>query len=400
MPPQNKYPIDFFEYDEFEETLQSTWSVGDTPNFIRLMEMIEMDEAYLEEARETRNAERESRENTNSSNGETEPGNEEVQGQVNDNEHNVQNQEETLPNDPAILNAADLLLNNLMVQNNDDDGSISTHSSMPSLLSVETVVPPPQDQPPRLRRGPEVLPVPFNEGPPFIVNFSRSRPINFDLDDNQRNVRQRREGEEREEEEREVHPFFVTCVPLDPSLRHILNGIPYTTLSALMEQDSDTHIQMSVHKVDGQLLRMVSPQRQANGANGVMIYRKNARNQQSNVAYRRLFLLRIYNDREGDRLAWIMETTSTNNMLFNRNIEHRDNGTITIGSYVRMVGLRPVENIMANDLPLLVMTDPFIVLRRPRILQQYPIDYGIEGNRSKACVFNNVQVDVSFATAV
>ena len=47
-----------------------------------------------------------------------------------------------------------------------------------------------------------------------------------------------------------------------------------------------------------------------------------------------------------------MEARNSNNMLFDRNIDHRDDGTCTIGTYFRVIAPFPIENNMRGDIPL------------------------------------------------
>jgi hypothetical protein len=39
-----------------------------------------------------------------------------------------------------------------------------------------------------------------------------------------------------------------------------------------------------------------------------------------------------------------MEASDQNNMLFERNLERRDNGTISIGTFLRILAPLPIEN--------------------------------------------------------
>ena len=79
-----------------------------------------------------------------------------------------------------------------------------------------------------------------------------------------------------------------------------------------------------------------------------------------------LFLIRIHNDSKGDRVAYVMESKSTNQVLWNRNIEHRDNGTVIIGSVIRIQSPRPIDGLMPNNVPLTTTQFPVVVMTRSK----------------------------------
>ena len=52
------------------------------------------------------------------------------------------------------------------------------------------------------------------------------------------------------------------------------------------------------------------------------------------------------------KFIYLMEAKNSNNMLFGRNIDHRDDGTFTIGTHFRVIAPFPIENNMRGDIPL------------------------------------------------
>ena len=79
-------------------------------------------------------------------------------------------------------------------------------------------------------------------------------------------------------------------------------------------------------------------------------------------------LCRVYSNKryfDESRLIYLMESKNSNQCLFNKNIELRDNGVISIGTFFRIVTPLPIENKMRGDIPLINTHLPLIVMMRP-----------------------------------
>ena len=88
---------------------------------------------------------------------------------------------------------------------------------------------------------------------------------------------------------------------------------------------------------------------------------KGMKNNKNTSFYQRLFLLLDLEDEAGAVYYVVQNNTSHRNMWnFNRSI--RDNGTITIGTTVCMLNPKPIENILANDIPIIETDHPFVTL--------------------------------------
>eukprot|EP00957_Ditylum_brightwellii_P006949 526114-Ditylum_brightwellii.AAC.1 len=61
-----------------------------------------------------------------------------------------------------------------------------------------------------------------------------------------------------------------------------------------------------------------------------------------------------------------IETQSTNNGLWDRNVELRCDGAITIGTIVQILAPLPVRNLMSGDIPMVETTFPIIVIKYPQ----------------------------------
>ena len=182
----------------------------------------------------------------------------------------------------------------------------------------------------------------------------------------------------------------------DPNLRRLFssNRFESVTLQDLRDIDS----LRTVNYIDVQILRIIVQPRGAN--NQAFTYSNNrgrpgARRQVNQINYSRLFLIRIHNHSEGDRVAYMMESKSTNQVLWNRNIEYRDNGTVTIGSIIRILSPRPVDGFMPNNVPLITTQFPVVVMTRSKSLLSIGIKNLVEQNASFAFCQNHIKVSLS-----
>ena len=146
--------------------------------------------------------------------------------------------------------------------------------------------------------------------------------------------------------------------------------------------------------IDVQLICLIIPNDKGQKAN---IYEAQGRGGGNNqdVYFSQLFLCQIHLNNfltENLRLLYLMEATNLNNMLFDRNFELHNNGTITIGTYFRVVFPLPIEkNNMKGDIPLVNMQTPIDVMHPPLTIPQIPVNNQVQGNTSRmAFVFNRV----------
>ena len=108
--------------------------------------------------------------------------------------------------------------------------------------------------------------------------------------------------------------------------------------------------------------------------------------------FSRIFQCRIYsstNFNDHGTIIYLMEAKNSNKALFDRNLELRDNGTITIGSFVRIIAPQPIEDYMNGDIPLLKTSASLIVLLRPRLMPTVTINYEVSTDQSMAFCLNN-----------
>ena len=150
-----------------------------------------------------------------------------------------------------------------------------------------------------------------------------------------------------------------------------------------------------------QLLRIISPMN-LTGVNGAYIYANRNRNKNNGnqTHYTRLFLLRVHSNDEGNKLLYLMETRNQNRDLWKMNVEHRDNGMLTIGTIFRILAPRPVESFMVGDIPLVVSKFPCILMETPSKFKEVKVDNQVEGNGAFAFVSKEMTLELSGLTPV
>ena len=152
--------------------------------------------------------------------------------------------------------------------------------------------------------------------------------------------------------------------------------------------------------VDVQLLRLITPSSQQK-AMTYGVRRRNNNNQ--DVIFSRLMLCRVHskeNYSNGCKLIYLMESKNSNQCLFNKNVELRDNGVISIGTYFRIVTPLPIENKMRGDIPLIKTHYPLIVMKRPILKDSIPIRKEIGNHSSMAYVLVGMKIKINRSTPI
>lgn len=108
----------------------------------------------------------------------------------------------------------------------------------------------------------------------------------------------------------------------------------------------------------------------------------------SSMPYTRLFMCRVFSEKEGNLLVYLMEGTNKNTNLWRNNVELRDNGIITIGTILRITAPLPIDSYMRGDIPLIQTHYPAIVLHKPSAFLQFIPHENLEGESSRAFVLN------------
>ena len=77
-----------------------------------------------------------------------------------------------------------------------------------------------------------------------------------------------------------------------------------------------------------------------------------------------------------------MEAKGINKTIWHRQIELRDNDKLSIGTIICILAPRPVDNFMANNMPLLVSHYPVFVIQDPPSYPFQEIHNLVEANPS------------------
>ena len=147
--------------------------------------------------------------------------------------------------------------------------------------------------------------------------------------------------------------------------------------------------------LDAQLIRIVSATSN-NDTNGSMsnysYYQRGKRNQRSSAQYTRMFLLREY---ETSDVFYIIEDRNNNKNIWLRG-NHRDNGNVTIGTYVTIINPQPIRNIIGNDTPIVNTGIPAVIRLFPRNLREVPILDIIDANITKSFALSGANLDIHY----
>jgi hypothetical protein len=188
---------------------------------------------------------------------------------------------------------------------------------------------------------------------------------------------------------------------LDPNQVTLCRRLVNITLSKLMGEDTK---QSNRTYIDVQLLRIISPINVPGSSGSVAFTYASSRNKNRNSGnqanYTRLFLVRVFSENESSKLAYLMEARNQNKQLWNSNLEWRDNGVISIGTIFRILGPRPIDNVMSGDVPMLQSDFPAVIMKPPKLFVPVNIDPMIQGNTALAFTINNVELSVSGFTPV
>lgn len=223
-------------------------------------------------------------------------------------------------------------------------------------------------------------------------------------DDRRRGLNQIINNNEQQEGERNQQRPRVINSPIDINLNNhvVFSSARFQEITLTdLERTDAIRFRLNFKFIDLQLLRIITSSHQ-NGANIYSNRRGStgARNIASNqTRFSRLFLFRSYssnNPQISSKLVYMMEARNENVNLWNKNTAHRDNGTISIGCFIRVVSPLPIKSWMRGDIPILRSQFPCIALNFPARLDTIAINDEITSNESYAFVWNNALVHVDY----
>lgn len=196
-------------------------------------------------------------------------------------------------------------------------------------------------------------------------------------------------------------------LPVDGPFDNQLAGNPIfsnrfseITLSVLESKEQAIRSNLNFKYINVFILRIITPA-PSSSAN---VYNRNRNGHNQNaVSFSRIFLAKIHSYahvEDTNRLVYIMEARNMNSNLWNRNVNHRDNGAVSIGSLVRIARPMPIDSYMRGDIPMVVSHIPVVLLRYPDLIAAVQMNYEIEGNTSFGFVYNNVNLTVHLSSVL
>ena len=152
----------------------------------------------------------------------------------------------------------------------------------------------------------------------------------------------------------------MTYVDLSLVNQRVMAITTNITLSELLQENLDLTVNMNKRHMDIQILRIITPQPNQNA-----LTRYQRTNQTHQVRFNRFILCRIF--REHSILVYVMMSSDVNGRLFHRDLVLRDNGVISIGSFLRILAPHQIDRNM-QDIPLLRTDFPAVALCAPSYL--------------------------------
>ena len=167
-----------------------------------------------------------------------------------------------------------------------------------------------------------------------------------------------------------------------------------------MEGEESNKLNLNRVYIDVQLLRLITPSLQQK----TMTYGVRCRNNNNqDIIFSKLMLCRVYSEEKYfnvSRLIYLMESKNSNQCLFNKNIDFRDNGVISIGTFFRILTPLPIDNKMRGDIPLIKTHYPLIVMKRPSLKNSIQIRKEIGNHNSLAFVMVGMNINLNRSTPI
>ena len=187
--------------------------------------------------------------------------------------------------------------------------------------------------------------------------------------------------------------------PLDTELLPLMERLNEIKIEQL-EGEETNKINLNRSFLDVQLLRLITPSSQQKA----MAYGVRRRiNSNQEIIFSRLLLCRVHSQNNyysGSKLIYLMESKNSNQNMFNNNVEFRDNGVISIGTFFRVVTPLPIENKMRGDIPLIKTHIPLIVMKRPSVTRSIRIRKEIGNLNSLAFILVGMNIYINRSTAI
>ena len=156
------------------------------------------------------------------------------------------------------------------------------------------------------------------------------------------------------------------------------------SLQDLLNENVELNFRMNRCHLLVQILRIITPK----AGNNIANTRYQRGNFQQKITFIRILLCRHENE-----LCYIMMTNESNKRIFHRDLVLRDNGVVSIGTFMRILSPHPVQRNM-QGIPLICADAPAVVMCMPSYFPSYDIVNTIQGNESGVAVLNNADIDI------
>ena len=244
----------------------------------------------------------------------------------------------------------------------------------------------------------ENLNVHENNNEIIVENESNNENDNDNVEGYQENDNENN-GRNDDEYASEDNEYELTYTPLDDDLLPLMERLNEIKIEQL-EGEETNKINLNRSFIDVQLLRLITPSSQQKA----MAYGVRRRiNSNQEIIFSRLLLCRVHSQNNyynGSKLIYLMESKNSNQNMFNSNVEFRDNGVISIGTFFRVVTPLPIENKMRGDIPLIKTHIPLIVMKRPIITRSIRIRKEIGNLNSLGFVLVGMNIYINRSTAI
>ena len=121
-------------------------------------------------------------------------------------------------------------------------------------------------------------------------------------------------------------------------------------------------------------------------------YRKQGgKNNKSSSFYQRLFLVLDLKD-EGGGVYYIIQNNVKHKNMWNYNRSIRDNGAITIGTTFCLLNPKPIDTILANDIPIIESDHPFVTLQEEPLPFLIRMNENLPADDTRGFVINGTQL--------
>ena len=144
-----------------------------------------------------------------------------------------------------------------------------------------------------------------------------------------------------------------------------------------------------------QLIRIVSGSTTVQNNSSVYqsYYKKNKKDGSLSSHYYRLMLFCDVTSKIG-QVVYIVEGKSVNDRLWSRFPLLRDNGVVSIGTYITIINPLPITKMFCNEIPMIECRGGCFVMKDPSVMAEIDLDTSITNNVTRSFLKNNMKVEV------